>query len=210
MKFQRMTIVIENDVGSVRQGVDRASGKPWRTVMPYPYGYIKGTKGVDGDAVDAFVGPVKGAKFVYIIHQTDKNIGNWDEDKVMLGFEDAMDATQAYKKAYDTPDHFFASVTTMPMKEFKEKVFSMKKEPVMMHGSGSKMENAIALFCGPKMKNTFKVGDQVTVDGMHGRGVVYAIDGERVVVRFRNGLYLSRAFYNLHNLADRVKKMWRD
>ena len=204
-----MTIVIENDANSVRKGIDKKTGKTWETIMPYPYGYIKGTKGIDGDEVDAFVGPVKGAKFVYIIHQTNNNSGEWDEDKVMLGFNHAMDAIHAYRKAYDRPDHFYASTTTMSIPDFKKKVFGTKEDPKMIFG-GSRLDTVIALHCANPPKNPFSPGDQVAVDGMHGRGTVYSVDGRRCVVRFANGLYLSRDFIYLHNLSDRVKGMWHE
>ena len=47
-----------------------------------------------------------------------------------------------------------------------------------------------------------KVGDQVTIDGMQGRGVVIAIKGKRVVVRYRNGEYLSRNQIFVHKIRS--------
>ena len=37
-----------------------------------------------------------------------------------------------------------------------------------------------------------KVGDEVVVSGLQGRGVIEKKNGRRVMVRFRSGLYLSR------------------
>lgn len=206
--FQGLTIVIENEAGSVRSGTDKSTGKKWEVIMPYPYGFIKDSMGVDGDEIDCFIGPVKNAKWAYIVHQTNFKTSEWDEDKVMLGFEHTMDAIQAYKKAYDMPEHFYASTTTMSMNDFKQKCIKSTDEPMMMHGSA--LDRTLALFCAAMKSNPFKVGDQVTVDGMHGRGVVYKIEGRRCIVRFRSGEYLSRDFIFLHNMADRVKGMWNE
>ena len=50
-----------------------------------------------------------------------------------------------------------------------------------------------------------QVGDQVTVDGMQGRGVVVSIEGKRVVVRFRSGEYLSRNLMFVHKISSDYK-----
>jgi hypothetical protein len=39
---------------------------------------------------------------------------------------------------------------------------------------------------------TLTVGDQVTVNGLPGRGIVVARKGRRLAVRFRDGMYVSR------------------
>lgn len=66
--FQGIPISIENDKGSVRKGVDK-DGKPWKTEMKFPYGYIDGTKGADGEEVDVYVGPDKSADKAYVVQQ---------------------------------------------------------------------------------------------------------------------------------------------
>lgn len=56
----------------------------------------------------------------------------------------------------------------------------------------------------------FKVGDPVTVDGMHGRGVVIKVEGRRVVVKFWNREYVSRDIMYVHSMKENtVNKMWR-
>ena len=49
--FQGMKISIENKKGSYRSGVD-SDGKPWRTKLCFPYGYLIGAVGNDGDNLD--------------------------------------------------------------------------------------------------------------------------------------------------------------
>ena len=100
------------------------------------YGYIKGTKGADGQPVDCFIGPLKDAKFAYVIHQTTYDGSSFDEDKVMLGWASAERAKAAYKSAYNNVDLFY-SMSVIPMHEFIKKVLSTKnsKRPGKIHAS---------------------------------------------------------------------------
>jgi hypothetical protein len=141
--FHGMRIRIENEAGSVRKGIDEY-GKPWETTMAYPYGEIINSMGVDGDPVDCFVGPNKSAKFVFGIHQTKKDGRGFDEQKFMLGFNDAMDAKQAYFKSYDIPEHFYTNIEAISIEVFKNKVHATKNNPQLIHAS--KMNTAIELY----------------------------------------------------------------
>ena len=116
--FQGLPISIENRKGSVRSGVD-ADGHQWRIKMKMPYGYIRLTEGTDGDHVDCYVGENKESKRVYIIHQNHPDTGKYDEDKVMLGYNSAKEAKEAYLQQYDRPG-FFGSMTTCNIDQFKE------------------------------------------------------------------------------------------
>lgn len=97
-KYRRLTVSIENPAGSIRSGVAK-DGTHWRSQMPFDYGFINGTKGADGDEVDAFVGPVPGGK-LFIINQIEPTTGKFDEHKVMIGFASEFDALKAYREAY--------------------------------------------------------------------------------------------------------------
>lgn len=190
INYRGLVIRVENPAGSTRSGVDPETKKPWSITMAYDYGEIKGSMGVDGDPVDCFIGPNKYAKFVYVIHQTTKQSGEWDEDKCMLGFSDAMAAKRAYEKCYDQPDHFYGSIETIPFKVFKKKVMSTEGLPQMIHASG------------------FTKGAPVTVDGFHGRGVVQYIKKNRIFVQFRNGLIISRAPNFVHEITSDYKSRY--
>lgn len=124
MKFRGLDITIENSKGSVRRGTTD-DGHHWETKMKYPYGYIDDTKGADGEEVDVFVGPHEDADNVYVIHQKLPWTGKVDEDKVMLGFNTAAQAKQAFLEHYDDPS-FFGSMTTMTFDEFKAKVYNKR------------------------------------------------------------------------------------
>lgn len=97
-----LDITIENAAGSERSGTD-ANGKSWRTTMANAYGYIRGTKSVDGDNIDVFLhndmDQWDGQK-VFVVDQTNED-GSFDEHKVMLGFNDKEDALKAYFANYD-------------------------------------------------------------------------------------------------------------
>ena len=146
---QGLRIKIENEVGTTRKGVDK-DGKPWAITMSYDYGEILNSKGVDGDPVDVFLGPNKSAKFVYVVHQTTKDGNRFDEDKCFMGFDNAMDAKQAFYKNYDIPDFFFGDVQAIPIQEFKKLVFKNKGKLIrasrIIKCNGTKMDIAIALY----------------------------------------------------------------
>lgn len=122
---QGLDIAIENRKGSVRKGVDK-DGKPWRTVMKHPYGYIKGTKGADGEEIDCYVGPKKDATHAFVVHQHKDTGKGYDEDKVMLGFGSKEEAEKAYLKHYNDPK-FLGPVKEVLMERFKKLVSTGKK-----------------------------------------------------------------------------------
>jgi hypothetical protein len=129
MNFHGLKINIENKAGDVREGVSK-SGKKWQTEMIYPYGEIEGFLGADKDHIDVYVGPNKDAKNVHVVHQNfvdGPKKGTYDEDKVMLGFDSAEEAKQAYLLHYNRPD-FFRSVSSMSLDMFKKILKSREVE----------------------------------------------------------------------------------
>jgi hypothetical protein len=122
--FQNIPISIENRKGSVRKGTDD-SGEEWRTKMKLPYGYIPGTEGVDGDALDVFVGPDEHAAFAYVVHCNTPDGKRFDEDKVMLGFQSSEAAKRCFLQHYDS-DKFFGGIDAIPMWKFRERAFVKK------------------------------------------------------------------------------------
>lgn len=115
-----LPIAIENRKGSVRSGVD-ADGKKWRTKFEVPYGYLKGTKGKDGEEIDAYVGPNKDAKHVFVVHQHKADGKGHDEDKVMLGFNSKEEAKKTFLRHYTNPK-FLGPVSTLAAEELKQKL----------------------------------------------------------------------------------------
>lgn len=127
-----LTIAIENEAGSVRSGTG-PGGVRWETRMVFPYGYVKGTEGVDGDEVDIIIGPqLETAPMVYIVHQ--RRAGDWakyDEDKSLAGFMSEDEARAAFLANYDDP-RFLGPITAMPVDEFVRKVRATAERPAMI------------------------------------------------------------------------------
>jgi len=133
--FRGLPISIENRKGSLRQGTAK-NGKRWQTFIRSPYGYLRGTEGVDGDAVDVFVGPNLDAPNVYIVHTQEPTTGIYSEDKCMLGFMTAPEAKLEFLRNYDSPGHF-QSMDTIPFEEFRERVLDgeMKRKKIEAFGT---------------------------------------------------------------------------
>lgn len=98
--FQGMSIDVENAAGSIRKG------EGWKTYMHHHYGEIRGFQGTDGDPLDVYIGLNHDSPIAVIIHQHDLDTGQYDEDKVMLGFDSVEEAIGAYKKQYDRPGFY--------------------------------------------------------------------------------------------------------
>lgn len=120
--FSDLLIVIESPKGSTREWAD-TDGTRGSTRMKYDYGYVKGTRGADGDSVDVYIGPSPDAQWVYVVHQQSKASGfvEYDEDKVMLGFDSANHARDAYLRQYDD-ERFFGGMSVMTLDDFRRKI----------------------------------------------------------------------------------------
>jgi hypothetical protein len=115
LNFRGLLIYVENAPGTWR------TGPGWKTLMKVPYGEFARSLGTDGDKLDVYVGPDKSAENVFVVHQNHvygPKKGEYDEDKVMLGFPTAAQAKKAYLAHYDSPK-FFRSMTTMAFPLFK-------------------------------------------------------------------------------------------
>lgn len=96
-----LDVAVENPRGSIRRGRDE-QGRPWETVMPADYGYIRRAPSAEGatEWLDCFVGPVRTPDCpVHVIDGYDPD-GNFDEHKVMLGFQSRRRALECYHNAY--------------------------------------------------------------------------------------------------------------
>jgi hypothetical protein len=123
-KFQGLDIAIENKKGSKRYWYDPHGVEKGSTYMHFDYGYIRKTKGTDGDHVDVYIGPDENSDRVFIVDQMKKpDFKKFDEQKVMLGFKNADDAKKAYLRQYDDP-RFFGSMKELSMDDFRTKVLA--------------------------------------------------------------------------------------
>jgi hypothetical protein len=150
--WQSLTISIENEPGSHREGVNR-DGQKWRQQMPFAYGYINQSTGVDGDCVDVFLGPnMDDADFVYVVHA--RKVNRWDEydeDKVMLGFNTEQEAIQAFLASYSDP-RFLGPITRLLVGDFVDKARNTKDRPTMIKAFFTKVTGAISSTMGAKIR----------------------------------------------------------
>lgn len=127
--FQDIKIAIENDIGSIREGIGY-NNQPFKVRMVWPYGYIEDTVGMDGEEIDCFVGPDSKAEEAFIIWE--KASG---EEKVMLGFPTQMDAVDAFCIHYQpNPLDFLGTITRVNMDDFKKVLGAHKKGAKLAQG----------------------------------------------------------------------------
>jgi hypothetical protein len=89
-------VAIESPAGSVRTGRD------WTQDMYDHYGYISRTESAEGpdEQLDVFVNPKimeQPYDTVFVVDQVNDD-GSFDEHKVMMGYQNQMEAVRAYKK----------------------------------------------------------------------------------------------------------------
>lgn len=124
MTVHSLPVTVEHERGSVRVLHNDEGKEVYRQRMVYPYGYFGGTKGRDGDEVDCILGPLGDkATSVFVVHMVDKGPDKderEDEDKIMVGFSNAVAAKNAFLMHYRPA--FFGGLTELPVEDFKEKM----------------------------------------------------------------------------------------
>lgn len=126
-EVQGLPVAIENKPGSVRSGKNE-DGTSWETKFKSPYGYIEGTKGADGEEVDAYVGPDKDSTQAFIVHQK-KADGSHDEDTVMLGYKTKGDAKTDILQHYDDTS-LIGGIDQMSVDVLKGKLEAAGDKPI--------------------------------------------------------------------------------
>ena len=132
VKVAGFNISIEQPRGSVRSGTD-ANGKKWSVTMNNTYGYMTDNVGVDGDHLDVFLSndiDSWNQQNVYVVDQYNLD-GTFDEHKVMLGFNDRDEATDAYFSNYDSSWRTSKRkiiTSTVPMDIFKKWIESSNRK----------------------------------------------------------------------------------
>jgi N12 class adenine-specific DNA methylase len=118
IRLNGLDISIENPKGSTRSG-NRPDGTQWEHTMSDHYGYIKRTKGADNEHIDTYIGSNPNSDQVFIVDQLDQETGNFDEHKVMLGFDSQEAATTAYQSNFDQ-GWKVGPIRNMDMEQFKD------------------------------------------------------------------------------------------
>lgn len=124
-----MPISIENPKGSIRT-FKKPDGSIGSIIMKNHYGYFKKTSGngKDGDAVDVFLGPnPENFEYVYVVDQNTKE-GDFDESKVMIGFDSKDEAKKAYMSNYSPGWTGFRNITGVSLRLFKKWLYRGNKQ----------------------------------------------------------------------------------
>lgn len=109
IRFQGLDISIETCKGQCR--------RPGWPKMPCDYGYIRGTRGKDGDHVDVFVGLNLNSPVVFVVDQVNQS-KRFDEHKCLIGFNTEREAVDCYRRAY-TAGWLMGKVTAMTIGQFR-------------------------------------------------------------------------------------------
>lgn len=114
-----MAVTIENPRGSVRRGTG-PDGQPWEAAMQGDYGYVRGTRGADGEQLDVFMGGSPGSEKVYVIDQQDPATGKFDEHKIVANAASPEEARAIYAGSFsdDSGPARIRSVREMTLAEF--------------------------------------------------------------------------------------------
>lgn len=111
VRISGLDVSIENPKGSIRRSKADAA-EPWEVEMPAHYGYIRGSKGADGDHVDLFIGDQGENNRFWVINQRSPE-GGFDEHKVITGVDSEAEAVEIYKASFADGfgDRVFDSIT---------------------------------------------------------------------------------------------------
>ena len=120
-------ITIENPKGSVRRGTD-SKGNVWENTLNNDYGYIRGTEGVDGDHIDVYLSDNPSEGDVFVIDQVNPETREFDEHKVMYGFNSAGEAREAYLANFSEGWNGLGTITEVSKDEFKKWIQSSHRK----------------------------------------------------------------------------------
>jgi hypothetical protein len=121
VRVHGLEITIENAKGSKRSGIGK-DGKSWSVTLPYNYGYIKGSRGADGDHIDVLLGPHHQSKKVFVVDQGDAETGKFDEHKVGIGWGSMPQFRDAYVNGFsdNKGKDRLKKMTEMDIEQFKQ------------------------------------------------------------------------------------------
>ena len=127
LRLDGYNITIENPKGSVRRGTD-SKGNEWENVLNNDYGYIRGTKGVDGDHIDVYLSDNPAEGNVFVIDQVNPETREFDEHKVMYGFNSMDEAREAYLANFSEGWNGLGTITEVTKDEFRKWIDSSHRK----------------------------------------------------------------------------------
>lgn len=118
-RWRGLDVSIENRSGSTRHWVDGT--RSGSSIMFVDYGYFRLSRDNDGEHVDVFLGQTPDdAGVVWVVKQMrSPKFTTFDENKVLIGFEDGEVARQTYLAHYDNP-RFFGGMSGFEAEAFAE------------------------------------------------------------------------------------------
>lgn len=183
IRVSGIDITVENPAGSERSGVD-SDGKDWSVTMAHHYGYIKRTKGADEEQIDVFLKADladRSYATIFVIDQVDPETREFDEHKVMIGFDTLPEAINAYKSNYAEGWQGLDAVRPMTLEAFKAWIGEEQTKPAAAEKPQDK------LFAAQREAATkFKVGDRVLKGKSPGEISEITPRGQ-IVVKFDDG-----------------------
>ena len=194
MNWHGLQIGIENKKGSYRRGKD-ADGKPWETYMNFDYGRIGGSKAVDNEGVDIYIGPDDTAERVYVVHQQDPFKKCYDEDKVMCNFPSKESAIESYLSQYDRPD-FLGPVSEFTIPEFKTAL--KERRGTMLYNSPNQFKKSQIIIRDMRKAKKMAIG---TVS--HGRKKI--AEGKWVPVKSDKPKQTTKVYSNAQMKTEMLK-----
>ncbi len=177
VKIQGFDITIENPKGAIRRGVDD-NGKAWSTEMKNHYGYFKNTEGKDGDHIDVFIGDNPNSKKIFVVDQVNPKTGEFDESKVMLGFDTEDEAKKAYLSNYSKDWKGFKDITYVDIDTFRDWLYD-----------GAKQRKPFGEYSNVRFRSIKDVNDrfneelQQQIDGTLPKGHVYSLGMPNDILR---------------------------
>ena len=101
--FRGLPITIEYRKGDTKSGTD-VFGNDWKKTMIHDYGYFDGIMGADGQELDFYMNPDSISDKIFRITQLNVLTKEFDEYKIMIGFDSADEAKKEYLLHY--PDNW--------------------------------------------------------------------------------------------------------
>lgn len=208
IKLDGYDVTIENPKGSERKGVD-ASDKAWSVTMNNDYGYIRGTKGVDGDHIDVFLSDNPESGNVYVVDQVNAD-GTFDEHKVMYGFDSEEEARKAYLANYSPGWTGLGNITEVSKDDFKKWVESShrKTKAFAEYASIKKKETEQSPNLLPKnLREAYESEDKEKIAGAEKELLNYIENSEDLEMLYSTYLHSKNLLKNKGVLTDSGAKM---
>ena len=90
--------------------------------------YFKNTEGKDGDHIDVFIGDNPNSKRIFVVDQVNPKTKEFDESKVMLGFDTEDEAKKAYLSNYSKDWKGFKDITYVDVDTFRDWLYDGAKQ----------------------------------------------------------------------------------